>query len=580
MKKIFLLSLVFLNLGAIGQDIHKLTGDTPSRSKQYKPYTGNDSTLFAETVYSYNNKGKVMKEITNIGQPAAVDSIVKSYNDSNWIVSALHFRNDVLYREKTWVYDIPNKRIDYYYNADTSANLSGSVDSMFHVIYKGVQDFDKVDYSFSSTLTFVDAFVESADVEIRHCDSMFFDSYNKQSSSWNRLATAKYYFNNDEPDSAKFDFDINSLPSEMTDLLNSIKNYPDIPAMVTNIAFNNVAMIFVPTYNGDKLEVLKGNLVMGGIATILNMFSLPVLLPVPGFIALENQYNGELLTETTIAMRFKLDKIPFSYPPFVDTVLTVDIDDYSNGSKQKFGYNASENIVFMSEERSTNGTTWNLDYKNYYFYDNVVTINDMAVKSLEIPAGQTDNVGASINIKAVLENYNNVDYQQVIITAKITDYQGAVIRMVSDTIPSVVVGTSRHTFTEAYIVPNDSLYSIIVYIDAQDSNQNNDTLKVTRKINHNPVGINKVQDLAIDMSQNIPNPANNVALIYYSVPTDGKVVFTIYNVSGQALRTHSEEVKSGKNTLELQTGDLTSGLYFYAMKFNGMQIIRKMNIQR
>ena len=92
------------------------------------------------------------------------------------------------------------------------------------------------------------------------------------------------------------------------------------------------------------------------------------------------------------------------------------------------------------------------------------------------------------------------------------------------------------------------------------------------------VGIANADNAPIFVSQNIPNPARDVAMFTYGVPTDGKMVFTVYSVYGQVLYVYTEDAKSGENRLELSVANLSAGFYFYSMEFDGMRVVRKMMI--
>jgi hypothetical protein len=94
------------------------------------------------------------------------------------------------------------------------------------------------------------------------------------------------------------------------------------------------------------------------------------------------------------------------------------------------------------------------------------------------------------------------------------------------------------------------------------------------------IGIKNIHSANMNLNQTIPNPANDIALITYSVPTEGNVQFTVYSVNGQTLLTQTQEAKTGENTIELSVSNLTSGLYFYSMEFDGQRIVRKMSVQR
>jgi hypothetical protein len=136
----------------------------------------------------------------------------------------------------------------------------------------------------------------------------------------------------------------------------------------------------------------------------------------------------------------------------------------------------------------------------------------------------------------------------------------------------------KYTFKEFYAVPDGNTYSIVVYIDNQDNNQFNDTLKIKRTAGHTDV--KNATQAHFELNQNIPNPARDITQIYYNIPVDGTVRITVYSANGQSLFVYDEEAKSGENILRLPVSDLASGIYFYTMEYQQQRIVRKMSIQR
>ncbi len=533
MKKLFLLILISVSINATGQKFHKATGDKPLYSHEYG-FQGNDSLLYARTVYTYNNNQQVIKEISYPpGAPDYTDSTIKSYDGSDRIISSTRFLNNRLYQSQTWIYDENNKQIDYYNRVDSS--MSGQpLDSTIHIIYKGVRNFDEVN-DFSSLLSFF-----GVDLELRDCDTILINSYNKSTSSWDLTMKILPIYQNGNPSSATMtinDFDVSDFATGMGTL--------DITIQLTF------------AYSNNKLMTIKGDL----STTVVIMIPIPI--SIPDAIVLTNQYSGDLLTETKT-------EINISYAGLMDFYV---------GTKQKYGYNSENNIFFMSQEYSMDAATWEMVLKTYYYYDNDI-FKDLAIVSLNEPFGQTDIIGESINISVTLENKSpDTVYQNVNITALIRNPNGETIETLTDIIPSVnAFGVITHTFTDSYTVPNESTYSITVYIDSYDNNPSNDTLQSQRTAIP-PQNITNIDKTNISMNQNFPNPANDVTLINYNVPTDGKALFTIYNVNGQSLLFTSEEAKSGENMLELNVSNLASGIYFYTMEFNGQRIVKKMNIK-
>ena len=538
MKKLVFVIGILIGVSAVGQNVHKLdkthkaAGDKPLFSKNYDNYINNDSSLYSKTVYTYNANKQTTKEVTTICGTTSVDSTVTSYDLDNRVTSINSYNNGSLLSSQIWVYDTASKRIDNY--TCTAMGSVGNLDTVAHTIFMGVHDFDGEE---NSSL--------DLGISIRDCDSVIINYPNPQTSAWEVFMKAFPVYSSGK------------LSSAHIEIVNADFLLDMIAGMLPiSISLSDASMNMTATYTGDKLTRIS-------VSMSLEAMGFPVTLS--NFMVMTNKYSGNLLTETKTEI-----KVALMIPP---------VNEYLSGSLQKYGYDSDGNMAYSTTESSSDGTTWDLDSKVYYFYE---ATEDIAVIKINTPSGPRDNIGSSINLNVTLENNSLINpSQNVVVTVVLQNSKGEGFYAVSETTPPIdAFNVLRYGFTDPYQVPNDSLYSITVYIHAQDNNQNNDTLKVIRKTNFNPVGINKVQDLAINMSQNIPNPANDAALIYYTIPTNGKVTFSVYNMSGQTVFTQSEEAKSGKNMLKLQTKDLASGLYFYVMEFNGQRIVKKMSVEK
>jgi hypothetical protein len=140
-----------------------------------------------------------------------------------------------------------------------------------------------------------------------------------------------------------------------------------------------------------------------------------------------------------------------------------------------------------------------------------------------------------------------------------------------------MLSDTTFTFGIAYTVPDDTEYSLRVYIESKDRYKANDTLYLTRQTNK--VGIESFDVQQISLGQNIPNPANDNTVIHYSVPTDGRVTFNIYSISGQVLYRQTVETTFGSHSIELNTSNLAAGLYFYSMEFKGQRLVKRMVVE-
>jgi hypothetical protein len=148
------------------------------------------------------------------------------------------------------------------------------------------------------------------------------------------------------------------------------------------------------------------------------------------------------------------------------------------------------------------------------------------------------------------------------------------------TIPTVdPSSTLPFTFTEPYIVPNDSVYYIKIYLSNQDIYPEDDTLTIKRYTE--TVGISSIgENNAFTLGQNIPNPAKNSTRIDYSIPESGEVIFHVHSISGQLLYSKMIEAASGKQSFELNTNTLAAGIYFYSIEYKGQRLVKRMSVQK
>ncbi|HSD63531.1 MAG TPA: T9SS type A sorting domain-containing protein [Ignavibacteriaceae bacterium] len=80
-----------------------------------------------------------------------------------------------------------------------------------------------------------------------------------------------------------------------------------------------------------------------------------------------------------------------------------------------------------------------------------------------------------------------------------------------------------------------------------------------------------------ELAQNFPNPFNPATKINFSIPSDGSVKLTVYNLLGQKISTLVNGfMKVGSHTVNFSGQNLNSGLYFYKLESNGSSIVKKM----
>ena len=305
--------------------------------------------------------------------------------------------------------------------------------------------------------------------------------------------------------------------------------------------------------------------------------------------------------ETSVSQNIKIENI--GTVELSNIVMILDIEDVSVTPSSHFiirdTLNVSipvghtENYSFKKAYLVPFGDIYNVGVTAYLGCDSAllhgthaisecIDVNDIAIIALVNPQkGAKDVQGQSVNIEVSLKNFEIAkDWEEVDITAVISSETQGIVRTFSlyGNLNLVGVEDTVYRFNDAYIVPDEEQYSIMVFISKQDEYQHNDTL-IERRETTKPPTIRGIHTSNILLGQNIPNPANNNTIIKYSVPQDGEVNFKIYSVSGQILYNNVENVQSGDHQIEINTTGFAAGIYFYTMEFEGQRITRRMSKQ-
>lgn len=92
-----------------------------------------------------------------------------------------------------------------------------------------------------------------------------------------------------------------------------------------------------------------------------------------------------------------------------------------------------------------------------------------------------------------------------------------------------------------------------------------------------PTAIGGGPEYASYLSQNYPNPFNPQTTIDFIIPATGTVTLDVFDASGAKVTSLVNGVKeAGKHTVSFNAQGLASGVYFYRLKGNGFNEMRKM----
>jgi hypothetical protein len=187
-----------------------------------------------------------------------------------------------------------------------------------------------------------------------------------------------------------------------------------------------------------------------------------------------------------------------------------------------------------------------------------------------------------ITQQITIYNDGNWTMEDFIVTVQISDESGDVLEVLQDTLHiRLQPGDSIvHTMTRAYTVPDTGAYfTINAFAALVCGGQYSDSSIVQECIDERQSIADWTTD-GVGMRQNIPNPAGGSTRVDYTIPEDGKVVFSVYTVTGQTLVRKTVDAVSGTHSIEFDVTSLATGVYYYAMDYQGRKIVKKMIVQK
>jgi hypothetical protein len=94
-----------------------------------------------------------------------------------------------------------------------------------------------------------------------------------------------------------------------------------------------------------------------------------------------------------------------------------------------------------------------------------------------------------------------------------------------------------------------------------------------------PTSVAEANANAFTLSNNVPNPANGSTTFNYTLKSNSDVTFNVYDVTGKVVFSSNEANQSaGAHRLDMNTSNLSNGMYFYTITVNGQTETRKMTV--
>jgi hypothetical protein len=139
--------------------------------------------------------------------------------------------------------------------------------------------------------------------------------------------------------------------------------------------------------------------------------------------------------------------------------------------------------------------------------------------------------------------------------------------------------TVSYLFTQTYHAPV-GYYNVCVelILPSDDNSANDKKCQSLVGINDLP-GFEEIEEQAVLLEQNQPNPASGEVSIKYYVRSPMEIRFELTNSLGQLLHSENYESGVGEQIIHLNVDKYEAGIYYYSLKFKDTRITRKMVIR-
>lgn len=111
-----------------------------------------------------------------------------------------------------------------------------------------------------------------------------------------------------------------------------------------------------------------------------------------------------------------------------------------------------------------------------------------------------------------------------------------------------------------------------------DSNPANDETTIIEVLNYFE-NVPFVEDENFVLEQNYPNPFDGTTRIEFNLPTGGSARFFVTDLVGRTLYESTATYYEGRNTITFDKSNLSSGVYYYGIEYNGERRMRKMIVK-
>ena len=138
-----------------------------------------------------------------------------------------------------------------------------------------------------------------------------------------------------------------------------------------------------------------------------------------------------------------------------------------------------------------------------------------------------------------------------------------------------VNGAGNSTTIQSYMYPDEKLAAGNRYYYRLKQ------IDIDKRFVYSPVVSVKLEaQEGFTLDQNYPNPTRSETNIKFTLPRSAKVNLSLYDMSGRLVKVLVNESKdSGIHTVNVNTGTLTRGVYYYKLQAGDFSAVKKMTLQ-
>ncbi len=96
----------------------------------------------------------------------------------------------------------------------------------------------------------------------------------------------------------------------------------------------------------------------------------------------------------------------------------------------------------------------------------------------------------------------------------------------------------------------------------------------------NTTGIDNNQVPGLTLGQNVPNPANDLTTINFTIPNSAEVKFAVTNALGEVIYNEMNTRTAGAHKIDLDVKNWAGGVYYYYIEYDNNVLARKMIIAK